>query len=537
MKSFNKIIKDKLVNYQETPPQAVLDNIRNQYPKRSFVENINYNKYYIIAGFATVIIAGALLLTNLTTPNKNTKISTKENKKIENNTSNQIPNPKIDNKTDNKSITKNNITNNPSEIEQPNKTLQIEYTNYFSCNDTLICGTSLEFTNILEFENLIIPEELETSRKDAKTIISTDKSGKHTIYYRKENNNKLIKDSLIITFNTIKEPTVKIKNHNLCYGQELLVNIYQNNNTTLFGNNKAIKLNENLYQINELQTGNNIIEIIFIDENDCSYTYTDEIYVNSKPDYNINITPTFCSQTNGSINIIPNNFKLHSTELNNTLNSKTGIFNNLSAGIYFIKTEYAPSCYVHDTLLIRDSLNISPYFRIEKDLIDNNKYTVRNYTKINNDGYEQNSDIEFIWKINGEDIGNNDNPEFTINGQGEYVIELIASINNNCIAQYSETIYVSETNFRIPNIFTPNGDGIGDYFKIISEKELRKYQIQIVNKLGELIFESTDFTDYWDGKTNGNDDASEGLYYYIIKGEDMFGKRVEQKGSLQLVRN
>ncbi len=538
MKDFNKIIKDKLTNYQETPPQGIIDNIRNKYPKRSFVENINYNKYYIIGGIATIIVVGFFVLNNLSNKNNNIKIPNEKNIIAQNNNSstNTESNPKVDSENNNK-IAKTEIINNNAEVEPKNETLQIEYANYFTCNDTVICGTSFELNNISEFENLIIPEELKTSREDATIIISSNKTGTHTIYYCKENINKLIKDSLIITFNKIKIPTIKIQNHKLCYGQELLVNIYQNNNTTSFSNSKAVKLNENLYQINELQSGNNKIQILFTDANNCSYTYTDEIYVSSKPEYSIKITPAFCSHKNGSITIIPNNFDVYSTELNNTLSSTSGIFNNLSAGIYFIKTEYSQSCYVYDTLLVRDSLNISPYFRIEKDLVDNNKYSVRNYTKIDNYGYEQNPDIEFIWKINGKNIVNNDNPEFTFDKQGEYVIELIASIDNNCIAQYSETIHVSGSNFRIPNIFTPNGDGIGDYFKIISENELRNFRIQIINKLGELVFESADINCYWDGKINGNDDASEGLYYYIIKGEDMFNNKIEQKGSLQLVRN
>ncbi|MDD2386121.1 MAG: gliding motility-associated C-terminal domain-containing protein [Bacteroidales bacterium] len=539
MKDFNKIIKDKLTNYQETPPQGVLDNIRNKYPKRSFVENINYNKYYIIAGFTTIIIAGFLIFNNISNSKNNTKISNEENIIVQNNnnTTNKISNPEIDNKKPNNNISKTNIINNYSESEPVNKTLQIEYIDYFTCKDTVICGTSLELTNISEFKNLIIPQELKTSTKDAKIIISSNETGKHTIYYCKEDNNKLIKDSLIIKFNVIKTPTIKIQDHKLCYGQELLINIYQNNNTTSFINNKTVKLDENLYKINELQSGNNKIQILFTDANNCTYTYTDEVYISSKPEYSIDITPTFCSHKNGSITIIPNNFDIYSTELNNTFSSTPGFFNNLPAGIYFIKTEYSQSCYVYDTLLVKDSLNISPYFRIDKDLIDKNKYSVRNYTKIDNYGYEQNPDIEFIWKINGENIVSKDNPEFTFNQQGEYVIELIASIDNNCIAQYSETIHVSGTNFRIPNIFTPNGDGIGDYFKIISENELRNFHIQIINKLGELVFESANINSCWDGKINGNDDASEGLYYYIIKGEDMFGKRIEQKGSLQLARN
>ncbi len=158
-------------------------------------------------------------------------------------------------------------------------------------------------------------------------------------------------------------------------------------------------------------------------------------------------------------------------------------------------------------------------------------------TRLDGHGYEQSPDILFTWEINGEEHITGDNPEFEFENQGEYTIELTARINGECSSTYSETIHVSGTCFRIPNIFTPNGDGIGDYFKVIAENEMKSYNIQIINKLGEVVFENNNISNFWNGKINGNNDASEGLYYYIIKGEDTFGNKIEQKGALQLVRN
>ncbi|MDD4150374.1 MAG: hypothetical protein PHE33_10115, partial [Bacteroidales bacterium] len=99
MKDLNKIIKDKLENYQETPPQGILDNIRNKYPKRSFVENLNYNKYYIVAGIGAIIIAGFFIFNNPPTTNNNTQISKDEKSIIQNNhkSANEPSNPKTDN--------------------------------------------------------------------------------------------------------------------------------------------------------------------------------------------------------------------------------------------------------------------------------------------------------------------------------------------------------------------------------------------------------------------------------------------------------
>ena len=86
-------------------------------------------------------------------------------------------------------------------------------------------------------------------------------------------------------------------------------------------------------------------------------------------------------------------------------------------------------------------------------------------------------------------------------------MELIAVLSETCQSTYSETILISGSNFRIPNIFTPNGDGIGDEFKVIYEGDLANYGITIINRLGEIVYETNDINRSWDGKINGNNDA------------------------------
>lgn len=66
----------------------------------------------------------------------------------------------------------------------------------------------------------------------------------------------------------------------------------------------------------------------------------------------------------------------------------------------------------------------------------------------------------------------------------------------------------------IPNAFSPNGDGLNDRFGI-SAKGIDKFSITVFNKWGQLIFESTDPHQTWDG-TFGGEIVPDGPYVYSL---------------------
>ncbi|WP_294671278.1 gliding motility-associated C-terminal domain-containing protein [uncultured Fluviicola sp.] len=81
------------------------------------------------------------------------------------------------------------------------------------------------------------------------------------------------------------------------------------------------------------------------------------------------------------------------------------------------------------------------------------------------------------------------------------------------------TIHVTDCmdNFTIPNIFTPNGDLVNDYLELNSECQPSSFHIDILNRWGNLVFESDDYGFTWNGKNKNTDaDLSEGVYFYRI---------------------
>ena len=91
------------------------------------------------------------------------------------------------------------------------------------------------------------------------------------------------------------------------------------------------------------------------------------------------------------------------------------------------------------------------------------------------------------------------------------------------------------TTIVIPNIFSPNGDGINDNFCIISTG-LRTLNCDIFNRWGSKMYTIMAPQQVWDGKTPSGASASEGTYYYILSALGYDGKTYSYQGPLTLVK-
>ena len=70
----------------------------------------------------------------------------------------------------------------------------------------------------------------------------------------------------------------------------------------------------------------------------------------------------------------------------------------------------------------------------------------------------------------------------------------------------------------IPNVFTPNGDGIHDYFEVATDGATI-YDFNIFTRTGTQVFHSNSPRIFWDGTNSAGLDLNEGVYYYVIEEE------------------
>lgn len=107
----------------------------------------------------------------------------------------------------------------------------------------------------------------------------------------------------------------------------------------------------------------------------------------------------------------------------------------------------------------------------------------------------------------------------------------------NCYA--SDTVMVTNDCYAfIPNVFSPNNDGINDYFnpRDYFGKDLKTFKMDIYNRWGELIF-STDKTtgQGWDGRYN-SEPQPQGVYVYAVTATFGDGQKVDRHGNLTLLK-
>ncbi len=83
----------------------------------------------------------------------------------------------------------------------------------------------------------------------------------------------------------------------------------------------------------------------------------------------------------------------------------------------------------------------------------------------------------------------------------------------------------------IPNIFTPNGDGLNDVF--YAKGFNGEFVLKIFNRWGTLVFESGNPGKWWNGNSMHGNKLSDGIYFYLLKNSDT---GIIYHGNVQLIR-
>lgn len=242
------------------------------------------------------------------------------------------------------------------------------------------------------------------------------------------------------------------------------------------------------------------------------------------------VTNSTCGLSNGSIAGIsvnnPSNSSL-SIQWDNSTETTLDL-QNLSSGDYNIDITDAFGC--SDTVgpIVVNSIgnpfaqfNITPNPALIGDSVfynDNSSIDVTNY-------YFTLSNDSLVYNTTGSEV-------FSI--PGEYEICLNVSNNAGCVDSTCQTIIIDENiTVIVPNIFTPNNDGVNDTFVI---QGIENASLTVFNRWGKEVFNQSPYNNGWDGYTNAGKKLAEGTYYYIIKSLAEFTNTEDIKGYILLAR-
>ncbi len=149
--------------------------------------------------------------------------------------------------------------------------------------------------------------------------------------------------------------------------------------------------------------------------------------------------------------------------------------------------------------------------------------------------YSLNSTI-WSWNFGDGTTQNNENPRHNFKSAKKHLVTLITANAGGCQDTTSTEIAVAPNDIiRLPNAFTPDGDGYDDKFGVLFAGKMEILSFTVFNRWGNIVFKTADINEKWDGIYNGKP-QNHGTYVYYVKGRNTAGKILEYRGNFSLIR-
>lgn len=229
---------------------------------------------------------------------------------------------------------------------------------------------------------------------------------------------------------------------------------------------------------------------------------------------------------------------------------------------YFIKVTDNRGCTQLDSVRLRAYPN--PVIEISTDPGDTvylqNPHVTYSFENLSADTLDISN---FYWILNQDyNITSTlEEPRFTYVETGDFNAELKVYNPQGCDTTYLHSIRVEPVKLKIPNVFTPNGDGVNDYFIISLQNAsdapngnngsrrgyrderpeyegyeplssyYEKTELTIFNRWGRIVYQSSDYQNDWDGGG-----LSDGTYFYVLKCKGLKNDATYQ-GSVMIIKS
>lgn len=149
--------------------------------------------------------------------------------------------------------------------------------------------------------------------------------------------------------------------------------------------------------------------------------------------------------------------------------------------------------------------------------------------------------VSYNWNLDDGNTSNGQTPAPEhypiLSTEKIYNIQLIVKNNIGCFDTAVNSMKVLKSCYiAVPTAFTPNGDGLNDYLYPVNAYKADNLDFKVYNRVGQLVFHSTDWTVKWDGRIKGEPQDT-GIFVWLLSYTNHdTGKKVFQKGSTALIR-
>lgn len=254
----------------------------------------------------------------------------------------------------------------------------------------------------------------------------------------------------------------------------------------------------------------------------CNYSHTEEIYVVDSMDISIQIIEgDLCGETPFTLEAATDQF-IESVSWSNGFNT---IFSQADeSGWYFVNASNG-FCQATDSILIQyiiEPNNTDSILILPEDTTICNQHLP--YILIPNSAFTE------TYTLDGFEA-----PQFVLDEPGMYDVEVEIA---DCIYTTSFQLHVDPCSLQvfIPNIFTPNGDNINDFF-YPDGNDFEVISLSIFDRWGGHIYHAKENGAQWDGKSNHGKNFPEGVYVYRILVQDSRLQTIQEyTGDVLLVR-
>ena len=328
--------------------------------------------------------------------------------------------------------------------------------------------------------------------------------------------NECYEDTLITVVQLFDQQMISVVEDSvvLCYNDDLELSIEESYDNVIWSGNFGTIQDTSLFLTSGFSSG--YIYVQAIDSNGC-FTNSDSVYVS------VSYNPISIA-TDVGLNCFGDSVLLWVQTNNDSILWTTpfGAFSDtflvvtlddLTTGIYTVQVWDSLGCEY------TDSIDLTTFPLPIIDLPGDTILCLNDYIDAMN-GVDS---LSFNW----ENYGFEDS--VIITGSGWYYV----TVTNNYGCVFEDSVYVVSVNCEdeIPNVITPNGDGVNDYFFIDEAPIFPNNRLTIVNRWGRKVFEEDGYNNSFNG-----DALNDGVYFYTFYRDYRQNPNVYQTGFLHIVR-